>query len=201
MRTVSGDERNRSELVVPVASHQVTLRWPLPSGVTLTNKSRIRWTQDSVARYFGVTAIGEPDNHRRKGGADVRGVGRRGSGALMAKRRSMKRGIQRVDVDLYGDEFMDIVERYGDEAMFAAGQVVEREAKRRAARRTGNLVNSTYVGTRSKSTYRKRPYWRREKTPPKGGAVVNFTAPHAHLIESGRRKRGVIRPGRGSGRS
>lgn len=116
----------------------------------------------------------------------------------MAKRRSMKRGIQRVDVDLYGDEFMDIVERYGDEAMFAAGQVVEREAKRRAPRgRTGNLAGSTYVGTRSKSTYRKRPYWRREKTPPKGGAVVGFTAPHAHLIESGRRKRGVIRPGKG----
>lgn len=66
VRTVSGDERNRSELVVPVAGHQVTLRWPLPSGTALTTKSRIKWTQDGVTRYFGVTAIGEPDNHRRK---------------------------------------------------------------------------------------------------------------------------------------
>jgi len=113
----------------------------------------------------------------------------------MAKRKSMRRGIQRVDIELYGDEFMEIVERYGDEAMFAAGSVVLGEANRRVPRgRTGNLAKSGYVGTRSKSTYVKRPYWRKEKPAPKGGAVVGFTAPHAHLIESGRRKRGIIRP-------
>jgi hypothetical protein len=113
----------------------------------------------------------------------------------MAKRKSMRRGIQRVDVELYGDEFMEIVERYGDAAMFAAGSVVLDEANRRVPRgRTGNLAKSGYVGTHSKSTYVKRRYWRKEKTPPKGGAVVGFTAPHAHLIESGRRKRGTIRP-------
>ncbi len=107
----------------------------------------------------------------------------------------MKRGIQRVDVALYGDEYMAIVERYGDEAMFATGEVVLREAERRAPRgRTGNLARSGYVGTRSKSTYVQRRYWRKEKAAPKGGAVVGFTAPHAHLMESGRRKRGVIRP-------
>lgn len=113
----------------------------------------------------------------------------------MAKRRSMRRGIQKVDVALYGDEYMAIVERYGDEAMFASGEVVQREAVRRAPRgRTGNLAGSSYVATRSKSTYVRRRYWRLEKIPPKGGAVVGFTAPHAHLLESGRRKRGVIRP-------
>lgn len=113
----------------------------------------------------------------------------------MAKRKSMKRGIQRVDVNLYGDEFMDIVERRGDEAMFAAGEVVLREATRRVPRgRTGNLAKSGYVATGSRSTYRKRRYWRKEKTPPKGGAVIGFTAPHADLIESGRRKRGLIVP-------
>jgi len=107
----------------------------------------------------------------------------------------MRRGVQRVDVTLYGDEFMEIVERYGDEAMFAAGSVVLADATRRAPRgRTGNLADSGYVGTRSRSTYKKRLYWRREKKAPKGGAVVGFTAPHAHLMESGRRKRGVIRP-------
>jgi hypothetical protein len=79
--------------------------------------------------------------------------------------------------------------------MFAAGEVVKREAERRAPRgRTGNLAKSAYVATRTKSTYVRRRYWRKEKTPPKGGAVVGFTAPHAHLLESGRRKRGVIRP-------
>jgi len=113
----------------------------------------------------------------------------------MAKRKSMKRGIQKVDVDLYGDEFMAIVERHGNEAMFAAGEVVLREAKQRVPRgRTGNLAKSGYVATGSRSTYVKRRYWRKEKTPPKGGAVIGFTAPHAHLLESGRRKRGQILP-------
>lgn len=107
----------------------------------------------------------------------------------------MRRGAQRVDVNLYGDEFMEVVERYGDEGMFAAGEVVLAEATRRAPRgRTGNLAGSGYVGTPSKSTYKRRLYWRKERKAPKGGAVVAFTAPHAHLIESGRRKRGVIRP-------
>jgi hypothetical protein len=119
----------------------------------------------------------------------------------MAKRKSMRRGIQKVDVALYGDEFMAIVEKYGDEAMFAAGEVVKREAERRVPRgRTGNLAKSAYVATRTKSTYVRRRYWRKEKTPPKGGAVVGFTAPHAHLLESGRRKRGVIRPIKGGGK-
>lgn len=65
VRTVSGDERNRDEQLMAVAAHEVLLRWPLPSGVTLTTKSRLRWLDDSVSRYFGVLAIGEPDNRGR----------------------------------------------------------------------------------------------------------------------------------------
>ena len=106
----------------------------------------------------------------------------------------MRRGIQRVDIEFYGDEFMAIVEQYGDQAMFAAGQIVLAEAGRRAPRRTGKLAQSGYVSTRAKSTYKRRRYWRKEKLPPKNGATIGFTAPHAHLIESGRRKHGVIRP-------
>jgi len=65
VRTTGGDERNRNEMVTPVAGHEVTLRWPLPTGTTLTTKSRVKWTQDGVTRYFGVTFVGEPDNLRR----------------------------------------------------------------------------------------------------------------------------------------
>lgn len=65
VRTVSGDERNRNEQVTPVAAHEVTLRWPLPTGTTLDTKSRIKWTKDGTTRYFGVTFVGEPDNRRR----------------------------------------------------------------------------------------------------------------------------------------
>lgn len=65
VRTVSGDERNRDEQLIAVAAHEVTLRWPLPTGTTVTTKSRVKWTQDGVTRYFGVTFVGEPDNRRR----------------------------------------------------------------------------------------------------------------------------------------
>jgi head-tail adaptor len=65
VRTVSGDERNRDEQVIPVAAHEVTLRWPLPTGVTLNTKSRVKWVHDGVTSYFGVTFVGEPDNRRR----------------------------------------------------------------------------------------------------------------------------------------
>lgn len=67
VRTVSGDERGRDEQVVPVAAHEITLRWPLPAGVALTPKCRIRWPRPGVAdRYFGIVAIGEPDNRGRR---------------------------------------------------------------------------------------------------------------------------------------
>ena len=65
VRTVSGDERSRDEQMMVTAAHEVLLRWPLPSGVTLTTKSRVRWVDDGVSRYFGVLAIGEPDNRGR----------------------------------------------------------------------------------------------------------------------------------------
>lgn len=65
VRTLGGDERQRDEQVIPISGHTVTLRWPLPTGTALTTKSRIKWTQDGVTRYFGVSAVGEPDNRRR----------------------------------------------------------------------------------------------------------------------------------------
>lgn len=65
VRTLSGDERKAQEQVIPVAAHEVLLRWPLPTGTALSTKSRIKWTQDGATRYFGVSAVGEPDNLRR----------------------------------------------------------------------------------------------------------------------------------------
>jgi head-tail adaptor len=64
--TASGDERKTNEQVIAVAAHLVELRWPLPTGTTATTKSRVKWTQDGVNRYFGISAIGEPDNRRRR---------------------------------------------------------------------------------------------------------------------------------------
>lgn len=66
IRTASGDERITNEQVIAVAAHEVTIRWPLPDGVTLTAKSRVRWPLPAGGnRYFAITAIGEPDNRGR----------------------------------------------------------------------------------------------------------------------------------------
>lgn len=109
-------------------------------------------------------------------------------------RRGARRRVQRVEMEWFGDEFLDIVKEYGNEALFAAGEVVLAEATRRApVGRTGNLKKSGYVAVPGKSTFVKRRYWRNEKKVRTGEAVIAFTAPHAHLMESGRRRRGEIR--------
>lgn len=114
----------------------------------------------------------------------------------MARRRGAKRRVQRVEIEWFGEEFIDIVREHGPEALFRAAMVVEAEAVRRAPRRTGTLAGSSYVGVQGKSTYVKRRYFRNERKVKAGEAVIGFTAPHAHLIESGRRKRGDILPRR-----
>lgn len=116
-------------------------------------------------------------------------------------RRGARRRVQRVDLEWFGDEFIEIIEKHGNDALFAAGQVLQAEAERRAPRgRTGNLAKSGYVAVPGKSTYVRRRYWRKEKPVRTGEAVIAFTAPHAHLMESGRRKRGVIVPRKRGGK-
>lgn len=117
----------------------------------------------------------------------------------MARRRGARRRVQRVQLEWYGDEFVEIVREHGPEALWAAAKVVLAEASRRAPRRTGKLSRSGYIGVKGKSTYQKRRYWRREKFAREAEAVIGFNAPHAHLMESGRRRRGVIRPTKRSG--
>ena len=112
----------------------------------------------------------------------------------MAKRRSRHYGIQRVDVNFYGDEFLAIIDKYGDEGLFAAGEILLAEAKSRAPSRRGRIRMSGYVATASRSTYVRRGYWRKERKPPKDAATIAFTAPHAHLLEGGRHGQGIIRP-------
>lgn len=67
VRTVNGDERQASDQVIPVAAHQVEIRYPLPQALTLTTKHRVKWPQvGNTVRYFGIDAIGEPDNRMRR---------------------------------------------------------------------------------------------------------------------------------------
>lgn len=103
---------------------------------------------------------------------------------------------RRVQIEFFGDDYAKIISDYGPEALFFAGEVVQREAERRAPQgRTGNLKKSGYVSTKWRTTYVRRMYWRREKKPKAmDDAVIGFTAPHAHLLEGGRRRSGKIYP-------
>jgi head-tail adaptor len=65
VRTTSGDQRAASDQLVPVASHLVTIRQPLPAGVDITTASRLVWLRSEGDRHFGITAISEPDNRQR----------------------------------------------------------------------------------------------------------------------------------------
>lgn len=114
----------------------------------------------------------------------------------MAKRRGARRRVQRFEIAWYGEDFAEIVREHGPEALWAAAKVVLAEASRRTPRRSGKLAGSGYIGVKGMSTYQKRRYWRREKRAKEAEAVIGFSAPHAHLIESGRRQRGVIKPRR-----
>lgn len=114
----------------------------------------------------------------------------------MAKRRGARRRVQRFEIAWYGEDFAEIVREHGPEALWAAAKVVLAEASRRTPRRSGKLAGSGYIGVKGRSTYQKRRYWRREKRAKEAEAVIGFSAPHAHLIESGRRQRGVIKPRR-----
>lgn len=61
IRTVTGNEREANDQVMPLAVHNVTLRWPMPTGVTLSTKCRVKWG----TRCFGIAHVGEPDNRMR----------------------------------------------------------------------------------------------------------------------------------------
>ena len=65
VRTITGDERQRQEQIIPIEAHEVLLRWPLPTGTTISTKSRLRWVIEGGSRYFSILFVGEPDNRRK----------------------------------------------------------------------------------------------------------------------------------------
>ncbi len=67
---MTNDERNRDEQIVPMAAHEVTMRWPLPAGVDQYEEqapagSTMASVKKTLARYFGILAVSEPDNRGR----------------------------------------------------------------------------------------------------------------------------------------
>jgi len=102
-----------------------------------------------------------------------------------------KRKLRQAQVTWYGDDYQRIIEAYGPEALFYAGEIVQREAERRInVGPTGNLRRSGYVNTKWRTTFVVRRWWRKQqKATAYDDAVIAFSAPHAHLVEGGRRGR------------
>lgn len=92
-------------------------------------------------------------------------------------------------VEWHGEKLLQALRDGANDAMFEAGEILLESAKERVPVATGNLKNSGYVSTKTKSSYIKRRGWKRERKPLEdGGVVIAFSAPHSHLVEFGTKK-------------
>jgi HK97 gp10 family phage protein len=79
------------------------------------------------------------------------------------------------------------------DALFEAGEELVRVAAAKAPRATGDLANSGYVVSESKSTYRKAPNHRQEVKAEAGMVAAGFAAFYSRFVELGT-KRQPARP-------
>ena len=85
-----------------------------------------------------------------------------------------------------GDALKTAMREELPDALFEAALDVVRAASERAPVDTGELRESGYAATESRSTYsRRRKSYRKENRPPAGQAVAAFAAYYAHFIEYG----------------
>lgn len=110
-----------------------------------------------------------------------------------------KKAIRGLQLEWFGDELKRAVDKGNERAMWAAGQVIKREAQRRAPRDTGTLADSAYVETDKRRDYVKGPRDRmhlfRKRAP--GGVVVAFAAYYANIYEDSGAAAHTIQAGKG----
>lgn len=94
-----------------------------------------------------------------------------------------------VKVTWYGGRVLGEIKGATPKALVEAAEQILDAATARAPRgRTGRLANSGYVTGGGHSTYRAAPWHRKERKPPKDGALVAFATFYAHFNEFGTRK-------------
>ena len=88
-------------------------------------------------------------------------------------------------VEWFGDDLAKVIDRYNEPAMWAAGQVLKREAMRRAPVAKGTLRDSAYVQTDERTDYKRGRRDRRTlfRKRGKGGVLVAFAAFYANMLE------------------
>ncbi len=74
--------------------------------------------------------------------------------ARLNRHTDLRRNV--FELNWYGDQFLSLVDEFGDDALYAAGNILLENAKGKAPRRSGHLASSGYVKTRKRSSYVKR---------------------------------------------
>lgn len=87
-------------------------------------------------------------------------------------------------IEWNGDDVLKQFEQADDDALFAGGEVLLEVAQSKAPVDDGDLRESGYVATASKSSYTKRPGHRKEVRPTDGVAAVAFAIFYAHIVET-----------------
>lgn len=90
-----------------------------------------------------------------------------------------------MSVKWYGNQLLAQLEGATPDALFDGGQMFIEAASSRAPKNTGALVESAYVASETRTTYRKRKRHSRQATVPKGGVVAGFAAFYARFVEYG----------------
>lgn len=107
----------------------------------------------------------------------------------------MTQGSKAVKIDWFGNDLKRAVDRAGEPALWAAGQVLKREARERAAVKTGAMKESLYVETTQRTDYKKGKRDRRDgRLRPKSEKIVLVAAAawYANLLEDSGAKPHVI---------
>lgn len=97
----------------------------------------------------------------------------------------------------HGADLLKAIADETPEALYEGAQLLADVAASKAPRRSGDLANSAYAAGGGKSSYKSGKTYRKELTPPEGGAVMAFASFYARFIELGTRKRAAhpfVRP-------
>lgn len=99
-------------------------------------------------------------------------------------------------VNWFGDDILRQIEENLEPGLWAGGNFILGEAQAGAPVRSSNLVNSGYVSTEKRSSYRKVKRGRKPIQAAPRTAAVAFSAFYANLFEDSGAKAHIIRPRR-----
>lgn len=89
------------------------------------------------------------------------------------------------EVKWYGDQLLKAIRDATSDALFVAGELLIDVAASKAPRSSGDLAESGYVSSKSKSTYRAGKNYHKEVKAKEGEVVAGFAAFYARFLELG----------------